>query len=43
MVFREHEDGDDERKEEGSRAGATGWLCKPFHPNSLVETISRIA
>jgi two-component system chemotaxis response regulator CheY len=36
-------DSDEERKEAGSRAGANGWLCKPFHPNNLVETVSRIA
>jgi two-component system chemotaxis response regulator CheY len=36
-------DSDEARKSEGTAAGATGWLCKPFHPNSLVEAITRLA
>jgi two-component system chemotaxis response regulator CheY len=31
------------QKEEGTRAGANGWLCKPFHPTSLLESVTRIA
>jgi two-component system chemotaxis response regulator CheY len=36
-------DSDDAKKAEGTQAGATGWLCKPFHPNSLVEAVTRLA
>jgi two-component system chemotaxis response regulator CheY len=29
-------------KERGRDAGATGWLCKPFHPDTLRETVQRV-
>jgi two-component system chemotaxis response regulator CheY len=31
-----------ERKEHGKRAGATGWLVKPFTPQQLIATIDRV-
>jgi two-component system chemotaxis response regulator CheY len=31
-----------ERKQEGKAAGATGWIVKPFQPDSLVATIRRV-
>ncbi len=30
------------KQEAGKQAGATGWLNKPFHPKSLIETISKL-
>jgi two-component system chemotaxis response regulator CheY len=30
------------RKAEGKAAGATGWLVKPFEPQSLLATIARV-
>jgi two-component system chemotaxis response regulator CheY len=27
---------------EGKRAGATGWIVKPFNPDRLLETVSRV-
>jgi two-component system chemotaxis response regulator CheY len=30
------------RKAEGKSAGATGWLVKPFEPQSLLATIARV-
>ncbi len=32
----------DEQKQKGRAAGATGWLTKPFNPNKLLSTISRV-
>ena len=32
----------DEKKIEGKSAGATGWLVKPFDPDKLLATISRV-
>ena len=29
-------------REEGTRAGANGWLAKPFSPAALVEAVARI-
>ena len=31
-----------EKKMEGKQAGATGWLVKPFNPDQLLKTISRV-
>jgi len=31
-----------ERKAEGKRVGATGWIVKPFSPLQLVATIARV-
>ena len=31
-----------EKKMEGKKAGATGWLVKPFHPAQLLATLARI-
>jgi len=34
---------DQEKKDRARRAGATGWIIKPFHPDKLVEAIRRVA
>jgi two-component system chemotaxis response regulator CheY len=31
-----------ERKQAGRDAGATGWLVKPFNPDRLIATVSRV-
>ena len=31
-----------ERKKAGKEAGATGWIVKPFDPDSLVKVINRV-
>ena len=31
-----------EKKLEGKRAGATGWIVKPFNPSQLINTLSRL-
>lgn len=31
-----------ERKMEGREAGATGWMVKPFDPETLLQTLQRI-
>jgi two-component system chemotaxis response regulator CheY len=31
-----------ERKQQGKAAGATGWLVKPFNPEKLLSTISKV-
>ena len=31
-----------DKKMEGKRAGATGWLVKPFNPAQLIATLSRL-
>lgn len=30
------------KRQEGKAAGATGWIVKPFHPDKLLHTISRV-
>lgn len=32
-----------EKKARARRAGATGWLVKPFDPQKLVDTINRVS
>jgi two-component system chemotaxis response regulator CheY len=31
-----------EKKIEGKRAGATGWIVKPFDPQQLLATIAKV-
>jgi len=31
-----------DKKSEGKKAGATGWLVKPFNPEKLLATVSRV-
>jgi two-component system chemotaxis response regulator CheY len=31
-----------EKKMDGKRAGATGWLVKPFDPSKLLATVARV-
>lgn len=31
-----------DRKMDGKRAGATGWLVKPFNPDQLLKTINKV-
>ncbi len=31
-----------ERKQQGKAAGATGWLVKPFNPERLLDTVSKV-
>jgi len=31
-----------EKKQEGKSAGATGWLVKPFNPETLLKTLKRV-
>jgi two-component system chemotaxis response regulator CheY len=31
-----------EKKMEGKAAGATGWIVKPFNPEQLLKTVSRV-
>ena len=30
------------KKEEGKKAGATGWIIKPFNPDQLLSTIKKV-
>ncbi len=32
----------DEKKQEGKAAGATGWIVKPFKPDQLVSIINKV-
>lgn len=34
---------DSEKKDRARRAGATGWIVKPFNPVKLVDAIRRVA
>ncbi|MCL9781672.1 response regulator [Vibrio sp. S4M6] len=31
-----------EKKQEGKSVGATGWLVKPFNPDTLLKTLKRV-
>lgn len=31
-----------EKKMEGKRAGATGWIVKPFNPTQLIATLKKL-
>jgi len=31
-----------EKKAEGKAAGATGWIVKPFNPETLKQTVSKV-
>lgn len=31
-----------EKRQEGRKAGATGWLVKPFNPDQLLNTIRKV-
>lgn len=31
-----------EKKQEGKAAGATGWMVKPFNPEQLLATVSKV-
>ena len=31
-----------DKKSEGKRAGATGWIVKPFNPTQLLATLDRL-
>lgn len=31
-----------EKKQEGKAAGATGWIVKPFSPDQLLATLTRV-
>ncbi len=33
---------DGERKQQGKRAGANGWIVKPFTPPKLIEVVSKV-
>lgn len=35
-------EGDDQKKQEGKSAGATGWIVKPFHPEKLVQVVKKV-
>jgi len=32
----------DEKKREGKAAGATGWIVKPFNPDSLLAVLNKV-
>jgi two-component system chemotaxis response regulator CheY len=36
-------EGDMEKKDRARKAGATGWIVKPFNPVKLVDAIRRVA
>ncbi|EEX94796.1 chemotaxis regulator [Vibrio orientalis CIP 102891 = ATCC 33934] len=31
-----------DKKQQGKSAGATGWLVKPFNPDTLLKTLKRV-
>jgi len=32
----------EERRQQGKRAGATGWIVKPFNPEQLVNVVKKV-
>ena len=36
-------EGETEKKDRARRAGATGWIVKPFDPEKLINAIRRLA
>lgn len=30
------------KKDEGKKAGATGWIVKPFNPDKLIEVVKKL-
>ena len=35
-------EGDDNKKQEGKSAGATGWIVKPFNPQKLIDVVKKV-
>jgi two-component system, chemotaxis family, chemotaxis protein CheY len=35
-------EGGDDKKKEGKRVGASGWIVKPFNPQTLVATVNKV-
>ncbi|MDX1949190.1 MAG: response regulator [Rickettsiales bacterium] len=35
-------EGGDDKKKEGKKLGATGWIVKPFNPEVLIATINKV-
>lgn len=35
-------EGDENKKQEGKSAGATGWIVKPFNPEKLVQVVNKV-
>lgn len=35
-------EGGDDKKKEGKRLGATGWIVKPFNPQTLITVINKV-
>ncbi|HJL40853.1 MAG TPA: response regulator [Myxococcales bacterium LLY-WYZ-16_1] len=35
-------EGSNEKKQEGRKAGATGWITKPFDPEKLISTVDKV-
>ncbi len=33
---------DDQKKQEGKTAGATGWIVKPFQPEKLMQVVKKV-
>ena len=33
---------DTAKREEGKRAGATGWIVKPFNPEQLLQVVAKV-
>lgn len=35
-------EGGDDKKMEGKKAGATGWIVKPFNPDTLLSAVKKV-